>query len=88
MAKKYRVNIEIEKLSGECAAGHAEGDSWTLERIEQPLAICPVALVAIWQKIYALFLGADFPWAEDPDVAHFSCPDRGIVTFRITREEI
>jgi uncharacterized repeat protein (TIGR04076 family) len=85
MADKYKVVIEVDKLSGNCAAGHGEGDSWTLESIEQPLAICPVALTAVWQKIYAMLLGAQFPWADDPDVAHFSCPDKGIVTFRISR---
>ena len=83
---RYRVRIEVARVSGECAAGHKEGDSWTISRPDRPLAICPVALTAIWQKIYAMLLGADFWWAENPDEALFSCPDAGVVTFRISRE--
>ncbi len=84
----YRVTIEVEKVSGPCAAGHKQGDSWTTTGVEQPLAICPVALTAIWQKVYAMLTGAHFPWAEDPDEARFSCPDSGIVTFRISRKPL
>jgi len=85
---RYKVTIEVDKVSQECHAGHKEGDTWTIDSPDQPLAICPVALSAIWQKVYAMLLGADFWWAENPDEALFSCPDLGIVTFRISRKPV
>jgi len=85
---RYEVTIEVEKLTAECHAGHKEGDSWTISSPEQPLAVCPVALAAIWQKVYAMLLGAEFWWSAEPDVARFSCPDMGIVTFKISRRPV
>ncbi|TET38279.1 MAG: TIGR04076 family protein [Planctomycetota bacterium] len=88
MPENYKVTIEVDKLTKECPAGHRLGDKWETTRPDQPLTICPVALTAVWQKIYAMLLGADFWWADDPDVALFSCPDVGIVTFKISRETV
>jgi uncharacterized repeat protein (TIGR04076 family) len=85
---RYKVTIEVEKVTQECHAGHKEGDKWTIDSPDQPLAICPVALNAIWQKVYGMLLGADFWWSEKPDEALFSCPDLGIVTFKISREPV
>lgn len=85
---RYRVIIEVDRVAGDCPASHKQGDSWTTERAEAPLTICPVALSAIWQKIYAMLTGANFWWADDPDVALFSCPDQGKVTFKISRQPL
>lgn len=83
----YIVTIEVEKLNGFCAAGHKTGDKWITDSVEKPIPICPVALTAIWQKIYAMLLGATFTFADEPDVCHFSCPDAGIVGFKISRKK-
>ncbi|MCX7703390.1 MAG: TIGR04076 family protein [Planctomycetota bacterium] len=82
---RYEVTIEVDSVSGECSAGHKVGDRWVTKSPEQPLAICPVALVSIWQKVYAMLLGADFWWSDEPDVAYFVCPDYGKVRFKISR---
>lgn len=88
MADRYRVTVTVGRLSGHCAAGHKEGDTWVVENVEKPLSICPVALTAIWQKIYAMLFGAVFPFGPDDDTAFFSCPDNGYVKFKITRDKI
>ena len=88
MPGKYKVKIEVAETTEPCHAGHKVGDVWETDSPQQPLAICPVALTAIWQKIYAMMFGAEFWFAPTSEEAHFSCPDKGIVTFKITREEI
>jgi uncharacterized repeat protein (TIGR04076 family) len=85
---RYEVTIEVEDVVGGCSAGHKVGDKWKTKSPDTPLSICPVALVAIWQKIYAMLLGADFWWANNPNVAFFSCPDAGKVKFKISRTRI
>jgi uncharacterized repeat protein (TIGR04076 family) len=84
MAKKFE--IEVEKVTGYCAAGSKEGDVFNAEGLNTPnQAFCGGAYAILFPLQTALHIGASFSVEENPhSKTKLTCPDNGYVTFKIT----
>lgn len=79
-----RVQVEVVGVRRRCSVGHRVGDRWEMGE-KTPEGLCIYAFLAMAPAWSALRNGGTFAWEEDPDVAHFSCPDQGEVVFRLRR---
>ncbi|HZD41906.1 MAG TPA: TIGR04076 family protein, partial [Terriglobales bacterium] len=50
-----------------------------------PPGLCIYAFLAFSPAWSALQAGGRFSWEDDPDAAHFACPDEGEVVFKLER---
>ncbi len=72
--QEYEVVIKLIGNQNPCHAGHQIGDEWVFNYMT-PGGMCGLAYNALYPVALALQYGATFPWQEDPDVIHLSCPD-------------
>lgn len=84
MEAGYKVRAEVVKVRRHCPLGHKVGDAWEFGAAT-PGGLCIYAFLAFSPAWSALQAGGSFSWEEDPDAAHFSCPDDGEVVFRLRR---
>ena len=80
----FKVRAEVVKLRRHCPLGHKVGDAWEIGETT-PQGLCIYAFLAFAPAWSALRTGGSYSWEEDPDVAHFSCPDDGEVVFELRR---
>lgn len=82
----YKIVATVISQKGHCAAGHQVGDEAVFEGKKVTGEICFHAMYSFLPKVFAMRYGADFPWAQDPDVAPHACPDAfNPVVFEIRR---
>ena len=82
----YTIVARVIKQEGHCAACHRVGDEVVFDGQTVQGKVCIHALYSFLPKVFALRYGADFPWAEDRDVATHACPDAwNPVVFEIRR---
>ncbi len=84
MEAGFKVRAEVVKVRRNCPLGHKVGDAWEFGAAT-PGGLCIYAFLAFSPAWSALQAGGSFSWEEDPDAAHFSCPDDGEVVFRLRR---
>ncbi len=82
----HTIIARVISQKGHCAAGHSVGDEVVFDGTSVQGDVCLHALYSFLPKVFALRYGADFPWAEDPDVATHACPDaKNPVVFELRR---
>lgn len=82
-----RIEVEVVKIKEECPTGHEVGNKVIFENDLIEGKLCHTALYCMLPKIFAMKYEAKFPWcSENPDSDIHSCPDKGKVTFKITRK--
>jgi uncharacterized repeat protein (TIGR04076 family) len=84
MEAGFKVRAEVVKVRRHCPLGHKVGDAWEFGAATPP-GLCIYAFLAFSPAWSALQSGGRFSWEEDPDAAHFACPDEGEVVFRLRR---
>lgn len=86
---KRIFEIEVEEVSGFCAAGYKVGDTFIASGLDTPIpALCGGAYMALFPMQNALHSGAKFNFEKNPlSKTRLSCPDNGYVTFKITLVE-
>ncbi len=72
--KDYKVIIKLIGNQNPCHSGHQIGDEWVFDYMT-PGGICSLAYNSIYPVALTLQFGGMFPWQDDPDVIHVSCPD-------------
>jgi len=72
---EYKVELKVIKQEGTCGFGHKVGDVIVFDERKIDGEICFHALYSVIPKVMAMRYGAEFPWAEDKDVATHACPD-------------
>jgi uncharacterized repeat protein (TIGR04076 family) len=83
---EYRVELKVIEQKGTCGFGHKVGDVIIFGERGIEGEICFHALYSVLPKVMALRYGAEFPWAEDKDVATHACPDAyNPVVFEVRR---
>jgi len=85
----YTVRVTVVEAHPDCGAGHKVGDTWEISHVRrggQKGFLCPTAFNALYNKIFAMRYGAEFPWASDRDswVACCCDPDTPVL-FKIER---
>ncbi len=84
MDEGFKVRAEVVKVRRHCPLGHKVGDAWEIGETT-PAGLCIYAFLAFSPAWSALRAGGRYSWEEDPDVAHFACPDEGEVVFELRR---
>lgn len=84
MDKGFKVRAEVVKVRHHCPLGHKVGDAWEIGD-KTPDGLCIYAFLAFAPAWSALRSGGKFSWEEEPDSAHFACPDQGEVVFKLSR---
>jgi uncharacterized repeat protein (TIGR04076 family) len=72
---EYKVELKVISQEGTCGFGHKVGDVIIFDERKIDGEICFHALYSVLPKVMAMRYGAEFPWAEDKDVATHACPD-------------
>ena len=86
MEGEYKVQLKVIKQEGSCGFGHKVGDVIVFDERTIDGEICFHALYSVIPKVMAMRYGAEFPWAEDKDVATHACPDAyNPLVFEVTR---
>jgi uncharacterized repeat protein (TIGR04076 family) len=91
----YRVLVEVEKVKGECAAGHKVGDTLVLDAFEgatEPLTVRTNKMCVYFLSDLIPYLTALYRDTSKGDwingVERLCCSDEGKVVVRIRRERI
>lgn len=84
MDEGFKVRAEVVKVRRHCPLGHKVGDKWEIGETT-PEGICIYAFLAFAPAWSALRGGGRYSWEEDPNAAHFACPDQGEVVFELRR---
>jgi uncharacterized repeat protein (TIGR04076 family) len=81
-----KFEIEVEKVTGYCAAGYKVGDVITCEGLNTPdQPFCGGAYAILFPMQTSLHCGGTFSFEENPySKTKLTCPDNGYVTFKIT----
>ncbi|QQO08797.1 TIGR04076 family protein [Breznakiella homolactica] len=80
-----RFEIEVETVTGCCAAGYKSGDRFYASGLNTPDGpFCGGAYMALFPMQNALHGGARFSFEKDPrSKTRLACPDNGCVVFTI-----
>jgi uncharacterized repeat protein (TIGR04076 family) len=82
----FAIVARVIKQEGYCAAGHQVGDEVRFDGETVQGKVCIHALYSFLPKVFAMRYGAEFPWAQERDVATHACPDAwNPVVFEIRR---
>lgn len=83
-----KMIIEIEEVNGHCAYGYKPGDTIEITGLRTPSEFCGGAYNALFPVIFALNMGARFPFSDDENAnPRVTCPDNGIIRFKVRRLE-
>jgi uncharacterized repeat protein (TIGR04076 family) len=85
----YTVRVTVIKAHPECGAGHQVGDTWEISHVRkggQKGFLCPSAFHSMYNLIFAMRYGAEFPWQKDGDSWVAQCGDPNTpMLFKIER---
>jgi uncharacterized repeat protein (TIGR04076 family) len=83
-----KMIIGVEEVNGHCAYGYKQGDTIEITGLKTPEGFCGGAYNALFPVIFALNMGAKFPFSEDENAnLRVTCPDNGIIRFKVRRVE-
>jgi len=84
---EYAVIVTVKSQKGKCSAGHKVGNKAVFKGLKLEGYICPSAFDVLYRYIYALKMGAEFPWAKG-EVITVACPDaENPVVFELRRQK-
>jgi len=83
-----KMVISVEEVSGHCAYGYKVGDTIEVTGLRTPGGFCGGAYNALFPVLFALNMGAEFPFSEDQNLnSRVTCPDGAIIRFKVRRVE-
>lgn len=81
-----RMIISIEEVTGHCVYEYKPGDQIEITGMKTPEGFCGAAYNALFPVIFALNMGAKFPFSENTSsVSRVTCPDGAKIRFKVTR---
>jgi uncharacterized repeat protein (TIGR04076 family) len=84
-----RIEVEVVNVNEKCTIGHEVGNKVIFENDIIEGKLCHTAMYCMLPKIFAMKYEANFPWcADNPNSDFHSCPNKGNVTFKITRLDL
>ena len=82
----FDVEVTVTEVKRKCAFVYKVGDKIIFDGKKIKGNVCFSALMTMLPKVYALWYGAEFPWAKNKDLIHNACPDpENPVVFEIKR---
>lgn len=85
----YTVRVTVVEAHPNCAARHRVGDTFEISHVRrggQKGFMCPSAFHGLYDIIYAMKYGAEFPWSKERDSYIAQCCDPiNTVKFKIER---
>ncbi len=83
-----KMIISVEEVNGHCAYEYKPGDTIEVTGLRTPEGFCGAAYNALFPVLFALNMGAKFPFSEDKNAnLRVTCPDGGIIRFKVMRVE-
>ena len=78
------LKAEVLDVKGECSAGHRKGETFSIGCYDSG-GLCSFFYHDIFPSLSVMQFGGRYPWTEGDEMV-LSCPDRAIVTLKITKE--
>ena len=82
-----KIEIEVEKVKGECPLGHRIGDRWIVEDAMTPEGLCMHAFYVLYPWIQVMRMGGKILWEEDGKVKVPCIDEKNLVVFSLRRIE-
>lgn len=81
-----KMIVSVEEVKEECHYGYKVGDKIELTGLKTPEGFCGAAYNALFPVLFALNMGARFPFSEDVNCnSRVTCPDGAKIRFKVTR---
>lgn len=81
-----KMIISVEEITGHCVYDYKEGDQIEVNGLKTPEGFCGAAYNALFPVLFALNMGANFPFSEHPSCnSRVTCPDGAKIRFKVTR---
>jgi len=77
------LKAEILDVNGECSAGHRKGETFSIGCYDSG-GLCGFFYHDIFPSLSVMQFGGKYPWTSENEMV-LKCPDRDIVTLKITR---
>ena len=83
-----KMIISIEEVTGHCAYEYKVGDEIEVTGLRTPAGFCGAAYNALFPVLFALNMGAKYPFGEDEAaISRVTCPDGAKIRFKVRRME-
>ena len=83
-----KMIISVEEVTGPCFYEYKVGDTVEVTGMRTPGGFCGAAYNALFPVIFALNMGAKYPFGEDENaISRVTCPDGAFIRFKIRRVE-
>lgn len=81
-----KMIISVEEVIGDCTYGYKPGDKIETTGLKTPEGFCGAAYNALFPVLFALNMGAKFPFSKHPSCnSRVTCPDGAKIRFKVTR---
>jgi uncharacterized repeat protein (TIGR04076 family) len=80
-----KMIIRVEEVTGHCAYDYKEGDTIEVTGLRTPEGFCGGAYNALFPVLFALNMGAKYPWEPNNRITRVTCPDGANIRFSVTR---
>jgi len=83
-----KMIISVEEVTGHCTYEYKVGDEIEVTGLKTPAGFCGAAYNALFPVLFALNMGARFPFSEDLNCnSRVTCPDGAKLRFKVRRVE-
>ena len=83
-----KMIISVEEVTGHCVYEYQAGDEIEVTGMRTPPGFCGAAYNALFPVIFALNMGAKYPFGEDEAaISRVTCPDGAKIRFKVRRVE-
>jgi uncharacterized repeat protein (TIGR04076 family) len=83
-----KMIISVEEVTGHCVYEYQVGDEIEVTGMRTPPGFCGAAYNALFPVIFALNMGAKYPFGEDEAaISRVTCPDGAKIRFKVRRVE-
>lgn len=81
-----KMIISVEEVTGHCVYEYKAGDEIEVTGMRTPPGFCGAAYNALFPVIFALNMGAKYPFGEDEAaISRVTCPDGAKIRFKVRR---
>jgi uncharacterized repeat protein (TIGR04076 family) len=83
-----KLLVEVVQDRGGCTYGYKLGDQFEFEGLKCKEGFCGAAYHLLFPALFGLNFGAKFFFMQNPDsIDTVTCPDKGKIVFKVTRDE-
>jgi uncharacterized repeat protein (TIGR04076 family) len=81
-----QFKVSVHQVKEGCYMNYTMGQDFIFDDFcHGPAGFCLGAAHSMFPVMYAFTFGAQFPFAENPNVMYTTCPDSGKLVFRIEK---